>query len=72
MLFPKVSLLNLVLAKSFESQVLRTIFRNLFEDTEITTKFPKNTFVTHPLLKLMRLLFSTIKNWEVRRTTGKK
>ena len=32
---------EIFIAKSFEPQVLRAIFRNLFEDTEITTKFPK-------------------------------
>ena len=44
-------------------EIVRTIFRSLFEDTTITISFLKNHICSTYVLKLMHcLLFSTIKD----------
>ena len=43
------------------SQVLWTIFRSLFEDTKVTTKFPKRHFCNTSCIK-MNTLFAIFNN----------
>ena len=49
---------QILIATSFEPQVLRTIFQSLFKGIKILLSFQKDKFVTHPIRKLIhRLLF---------------
>ena len=40
--------------------MLRTIFRNLFEDIKVTNKFSKRYILTNPILKLIRCLLISV------------
>ena len=53
----------MLIATSFEPQVTRTIFRRLFEDTKITTTFPKR----HICITIeINTLFAIFRNKELR------